>query len=334
MSPHQTTLTTLDGEPDQSSPSSGTASSSNETEPDTAPDTTSTDDTSAEQDTEGTSSPDTPDLPDDISEDEITTLTAQETVDEWTSAREAGGDDYAFLHVEVDVYRTLTNTWAGLRVNTTEKILDPKTTYGGGFSWSQPNREDLVDVIIDWVSQTLATPYVSPGDHDLPAGHYLRSYPHDHVRVFISAAAVEFLTDHDIPVAALQEAINDIEEHTAPRAYCEQVTEYYAARDALDDARSQIRTLKTAIGAAFDIPTRYRTQPPKNFPEEYADLSPNELQSELAAARTAEEAAKSQRDTLQNELTTKQEAWASEISARLRGRVEAILSTDTSPTDS
>jgi len=260
--------------------------------------------------------------PSDIDEDQITTLDATSDVEEWVSSCEAAGLDYAYLHVQVDVYRTLTDTWWGLRVATRLSIIEnSRNSYSGYVGGRRPDPDDLADTIIDWVSSTLSTPYLSPNDHDLPIGHYLRSVPSDRIRVFVSDSAVDFLSERDIPMNAIMDVTRELEEHTPSTTYREQVAEYYAAEDAYKSARSRIRGLEQAVGAAFGIAIGYGRKVPSGPPDEFASLSPNDLQEELSDARKARDEAEARHDTLKAELGTLQSTGADNIAARLTSQL-------------
>lgn len=259
--------------------------------------------------------------PTDIDEEQITTLDASEELDEWTSTCEAEGLDYAYLHVQLDVYRTLTDTWWGLRVTTQEKIIEnPRNSYGGYVGQRRPDPDKLVDTILNWVSSTLATPFLPLDVHDLPIGNHLRTIPSDRIRVFIGDVAVDFLTERDNPVDEVLTALHDLEEHSPPSPYKEQVREYYAAQDTIATSRTRIRKLKQAIGAVFGISTGYGGKIPSAPPDEYASLSPNDLQDELETVREARRAAEDKRDTLKEELTSQQSTWADDLKTTLIDR--------------
>jgi hypothetical protein len=262
--------------------------------------------------------------PTDIDEDQITTLDASEGLDEWTSTCEVEKLDYAYLHVQVDVYRTLTDTWWGLRITTQEKIIEnPRNSYGGYVGQRRPDPDELVDTIINWVSSTLATPFLPLEIHDLPIGHHLRSIPSDQVRVFIADDAVDFLTERGIPMDEVLTVLHDLEEHSSPSAYKELVKEYNAAQDTVDTSRTQIRKLEQAIGAVFGISTGYGGKIPSAPPVEYASLSPNDLQDELETARETRQAAENKRDSLKKELTSQQSMWADDLKKTLTDRLPA-----------
>ncbi|MBP2251841.1 hypothetical protein J2754_002178 [Halarchaeum solikamskense] len=263
--------------------------------------------------------------PANLDEEQITTLDASEELDEWTSSCETEELDYAYLHVQVDVYRTLTDTWWGLRITTQEKIIEnPRNSYGGYVGQRCPDPDELVDMILSWVSSTLATPYLPLNAHDLPIGHHLRTIPSDRIRVFIADDAVDFLTERDIAVDEVLTALDDLEEHSPPSAYKEQAREYYAAQDTIDASRTRIRKLKQAIGAVFGISTGYGGKIPSAPPVEYASLSPNDLQDELETAREARQTAEDKRDTLKEELTSKQSVWADELKTTLTDRLHSL----------
>ena len=329
MPQHQTTFKTLDSDSDRSdTAASRTFGPTNPETPSSSPteesDTAGTPNSGDDQDTPESPPNNSTQPPGNIDEDEITTLNAQDAVDEWTTAHEAAGEHFAYLHVHVDVYRTLTNTWWGLRITTREKLVDnPRNSYGGYVGCKSPDPEDLVGMIIDWVSGTLATPYLPLDEHDLPVGHHIRAVPSNRVRVFISEAAVDFLTDRDIPVDALQDATAELEEHTPTDEYHGQVVEYYAARETIDNTKERIRNLETAVGAAFDVSTGYGRTPPDSPPVGFASFSPNDLQAELAASREALAAAEMRRDSLKDELTAKQDVWANNITHDLHARLAA-----------
>jgi hypothetical protein len=262
--------------------------------------------------------------PTDIDEEQITTLDASEGLDEWTSTCEAEKLDYAYLHVQVDVYRTLTDTWWGLRITTQEKIIEnPRNSYGGYVGQRRPDPDELVDTIINWVSSTLATPFLPLEVHDLPIGHHLRSIPSDRIRVFIADDAVDFLTERGIPMDEVLTVLHDLEEHSSPSAYKELVKEYNAAQDTVDTSRTQIRKLEQAIGAVFGISTGYGGKIPSAPPDEYASLSPNDLQDELETARETRQAAENKRDSLKKELTSQQSMWADDLKTTLTDRLPA-----------
>lgn len=333
MPQHQTTFESLDSDRDR--PDTAASRPSGPTNPET-PSSSPTEDSdnsgalksADDQDTPESPATDTTQPPENIDEDEITTLNAQETVDEWTTAHEAAGDHYTYLHVHVDVYRTLTNMWWGLRITTREKLIDnPRNSYGGYVGCKSPDPQDLVDTIIDWVSGTLATPYLPLDEHDLPVGHHIRAVPSERIPVFVSEAAADFLTDRDIPVDALQDVTAELQEHTPTDEYYEQVVDYYGAGETIDNAKERIRDLEMAVGAAFDISTGCGTTPPDDPPAEYASLSPNDLQAELAAARETLAAAERRRDNLKDELAAKQDAWADKITDDLHARLAASTST-------
>jgi len=262
--------------------------------------------------------------PSDIDEDQITTLDASSDVEEWVSSCEADGLDYAYIHVQVDVYRTLTETWWGLRVATRESIIEnSRNSYGGCIGGRRPDPDDLVDTIIDWVSSTLSTPYLPPDDHGFPIGHHLRSVPSDRIRVFVSDNAVDFLSERDIPMNAIMDATRELEEHTPSTTYREQVAEYYAAEDAFKSSRSRIRGLEQAVGAAFGIAIGYGRKVPSSPPDEFASLSPNALQKELSDTREAHDKAEARRDHLKEELSSLQSTGADDIAARLTSQLSS-----------
>lgn len=263
--------------------------------------------------------------PKDIDGDQITTLDVSEELDEWTSACEAEELDYAYLHVQLDVYRTLTDTWWGLRITTQEKIIEnPRNSYGGYIGQRRPDPNDLVDTIISWVSSTLATPYLPLDVHDLPIGHHLRSIPSDQIRVFIADGAVDFLTERDIPVDEVLTVLDDLEKNSPPSAYKKQVREYYAAQNTVDTSRTRIRNIEQAIGAVFGISTGYGGKIPSAPPVEYTSFSPNDLQDELETARETRQTAEDKRDALQEELTSQQSEWADDLKTTLIDRLPSF----------
>jgi len=319
MTPTQSTLTP-NGPPVEDDSSTTETSS-----PDSSPPTTSS--VEAEESPDESAADSSRGPPSDIDEDQITTLDASSDVEEWASSCEADGLDYAYLHVQVDVYRTLTETWWGLRVATRESIIEnSRNSYGGYVGNRRPDPDDLVDSIIDWVSSTLSTPYLSPDDHNFAIGHHLRSVPSNRIRVFISDSAVDFLTERDIPVEALMEVTRDVEEHTPSATYRELVADYYAAEDTYKSARSRIRGLEQAVGAAFGISTGYGGEVPSRPPDEFASLSPNDLQEELTSARESRDEAESRRDTLKENLISQQAAYASECASQFQAQVSRSAS--------
>jgi hypothetical protein len=225
----------------------------------------------------------------------------------------------------VDVYRTLSDTWWGLRVTTQKKIIENhRNSYGGYIGQRRPGPDELVDTIINWVSSTLATPFLPLDVHDLPIGHHLRSVPSDRIRVFIGADAVDFLTERDIPIDEVLTALDNLEEHSPPSAYKKQVREYYAAQDTIDTSRTRIRKIEQAVGAVFGVPTGYSGNVPSAPPVEYASLSPDALQDELKTERETRQTAEDKRDSLKEELASQQSAWADDLKTTLKERLPSF----------
>lgn len=321
MEPKQSTFRSLARSNKDDSSTTETASpndSDSSTSSPTSPSGEATTPAESETSTDKSTADRSQEPPTDIDEDQITTLDASEELNKWASTCEEQGLDYTYLHVQVDVYRTLTATWWGLRVTTQEKIIEnPRNSYGGYVGQRRPDPDKLVDTIINWLSSTLATPFLPLDVHDLPIGHHLRSVPSDRIRVFIADDAIDFLTERAIPVDEVLTALNHLEEHTPPSAYKEQVREYYAAEDTIDTSRTRIRKVKQAIGAVFGISIGYGGKIPRTPPDDYASLSPNDLQHELETSREVRQAAEDKRDTLKEELTARQSTWADDLKTTL-----------------
>jgi len=260
--------------------------------------------------------------PSDIDEDQIATLDASTEVEEWTSSCEAGGLDYAYLHIKVDVYRTLTDTWWGLHVITQEKIIDNTVnSYGGYVGHRQPSPDTLIETITSWVASTLSAPYISRDNHHLPIGHHLRSVPVDRVRIFVSDDAINFLDGRGITLDSVVGVTQDIPEYSASTDYRDRVEAYYESRETIKQVRSRIGRLEKAVGAAFGIATGFGGGIPSSPPEEFEDYSPNELQEELEATRKSRREAESRRDKLKEELDSIQESYLAEIASELSNQV-------------
>jgi hypothetical protein len=322
MTSEQSTLSSL-GHSDTDSTSTTQNASPDDSDSSSSSPTPRNDDASTSAESETSTNPSTTGRsggpPTDIGEDQITTFDASEELDEWTSTCEAEKLDYAYLHVQVDVYRTLSDTWWGLRVTTQKKIIENhRNSYGGYVGQRRPGPDELVDTIINWVTSTLATPYLPLDVHDIPIGHHLRSVPSDRIRIFIGDDAVDFLTQRDIPIDEVLTALDNLEEHSPPSAYKKQVREYYAAQDTIDTSRTRIRKIEQAIGAVFGISTGYGGNVPSAPPVEYASLSPNDLQDELKTERETQQTAEAKRDSLKEELASRQSAWADDLKITLK----------------
>lgn len=230
---------------------------------------------------------------------------ANPALDAWIADRHEQDEPYGYCHLYLQTHSDLSGVEYALRY---EACIDcsavehsyhrPTTSVD---SWGGGEVETIRDWLIDWLLNHLATPYHPE----------LRPFPKTHLRVFISDAAREYLTDHDVAIDALREQFQTLDEHTATDEYLSQHRERRAIREWLrgdDGLKTHKHWIEATIRARFGFTARYNSHVPDPHPV-YEPLSLDALRDCLKRIRAQIMTATDRRDDLREALSSAETAW-------------------------
>lgn len=188
---------------------------------------------------------------------------------------------------------TLTETLYryNLTIHTVNVPCDqPRTRFQSteGIHSSTPRRERLIKTLIDQFAPRLATPF----------GEGFRQIPAENIHLIIPKAVFK---RHPSPtdLATLVSTINSFEDHTPTDEQRSLLDAYTTAKQTASEASQEIRHIKRAAKAAFDISTTSTS-----LPEPYAEASVAELQSRLETATDREATAQTRIQDVGEDLQT------------------------------